>query len=98
MIDFGRVAKQLTEQGYRAENVKEMETPKGVAASWDVYFNNIIIARCHDAGDGGCLSVFWQDPSHKTVFRGAGEVIDRIEPVDTALLSLSLLPGLVEHI
>ena len=37
------------------------------------------------------VSVYWEDPSHKESLAEAGRVFNRYEPVETALVALSLI-------
>lgn len=43
-------------KGYKAIAVKQMETPRGVSAVWDVTTNGKLLMSCYDAGDGSCLT------------------------------------------
>ena len=48
-MDFDSLGRWLREMGFIAVNVNEMETPRGIAASWDVFFGPYLVARCHDS-------------------------------------------------
>ena len=87
---YSELTMLLQGRGYKASDLKEWETCRGVAAQWNVEYHGLVIARCHDAGDGGSLSVYWRDASHKPFFKEAGFMADHHEPVETALFALSL--------
>jgi hypothetical protein len=42
--------------GYKAFAVKQMETPRGVSAVWEVLLDGKVFMSCYDAGDGSCLT------------------------------------------
>ena len=89
-MDFQGVRRQLEALGYRAVNIQEMATHRGVAATWRVMFGAELVACCSDAGDGSCLSVLWRSDEHRPVFRTAGEKLCSVEPEELALVALSL--------
>ena len=90
-IDFDSVGRWLSAKGFIDVNVNETEIPRWIAASWGVFFGSHLVARCHDYGDGACVSVYWKGPSHKESLAAAGRVINQYEPVETALVVLSLI-------
>ena len=89
-MDFQRIKKQLETLGYRAVNIEEMPTCKGIAASWQVMFRDELVAHCFDTGEGGCLSVQWSNRAHCLTLRRAGKGLCDREPVESALIALSL--------
>lgn len=89
-MDLHKVRMQLEALGYRAVNLKEMTTFKGIAASWQVVFGSEVVARCFDAGDGGSLSIQWCNRNHCQLFQEAGKVLCDIEPEALALIALSI--------
>jgi hypothetical protein len=86
---YSRIAILLINKGYSVSGLKETETLKGIAAQWRIKHSGQVVASCYDAGDGGSLSIYWQDRSHEPCLREAGLLVDDTEPVDTALLALS---------
>lgn len=89
-MDFQGIKKQLETLGYRAVNIKEMATYKGISASWQVMFKGEPVAHCFDAGEGGCLSVQWHNFGHHVTLRDVGQGLCDREPVELALIALSL--------
>ena len=87
---YHEIWRQLEILGYQAINVKQVETYKGIAARWQVKYENEIIAHCFDAGDGSCLAVHWLNRMHLPVFIDVGENLCSLEPVETALQALTI--------
>ena len=69
-MDFDSLGRRLREKGFIAVNVNETETPRGIAASWDVFFGPHLVARCHDSKDGACVCLLGRSIPLRIVGRG----------------------------
>lgn len=89
-MDFDSLGRRLREKSFIAVNVNEMETPRGIAVSWDVFFGPHLVARCHDSKGGACVCLLGRSIPLRIVGRG-WQGGNRYEPVETALVALGLI-------
>lgn len=81
--------KVVKAKGYKARALKQLETPRGVSATWEVTLDNKLLATCYDAGDGSCLTYKVNKGASIKELQTLCEQYFGFEPVENGLIILS---------